>query len=156
MIRNKIIETKPNDSKSNELDPQIAKLLSKIPNEPSLEELKKWLIDNEVILDKSLFQTSSEINYSMILNIQFDFSTLVEDINGSEESDIFDIVGKKLFLKIKAALNRKIIINTPNLPSFKGYNDRPIACNGDCGSKFAKMINNCIYQRVEHFIKFVV
>ena len=87
----------------------------------------------------------------MIVYIQFDYDTLVEDINGDEESDIFSIVGKELFMKIKSLLTRKVAIKSPILPSFRGYNDRPIACNGDCGSKFAKMINNCIYQRVQSY-----
>ena len=82
------------------------------------------------------------------LYIQFDYGTFIEDINGNEESDIFKVVGKELFLKIKSLLTRKVAIKQSTLPSFKGYNNRPISCNGDCGSKFAKMINNCIYQRV--------
>lgn len=88
---------------------------------------------------------SGHVRYNYM---QFDYGTFDDDINGTEDSDIFDIVGKELFLKIKSAINRNVAIRNPSLPSFKGYNDRPISCNGDCGSKFAKMINKCIYQRV--------
>ena len=42
------METKSDESDSNALDPKIVALLSKIPNEPSVEKFKQWLIDNEV------------------------------------------------------------------------------------------------------------
>ena len=32
--------------------------------------------------------------------------------------------------------------------SLRKYTSRPISCNGDCGSQFAKLINNIIHPNV--------
>lgn len=49
MSRDQTMAEKSNDTNnSNYLDPKIIAVLSKIPEEPALDTLKQWLIDNQV------------------------------------------------------------------------------------------------------------
>ena len=44
--------------------------------------------------------------------------------------------------------NKKQINKIPYSLTLKAHKQRLIACNGDCGSKIAKIINDCIHLKV--------
>ena len=60
-----------------------------------------------------------------------------------------EVVGFEGLDKIASIINKsQNPMKQEPLPPFKGYDDRLITCNGDCGSKFSKVIDHCLHQRV--------
>ena len=80
----------------------------------------------------------------------------MDDVKGNKnESDILEAFGHALYDKIKCIVcgveskkNKQNDNIEDSMASLKGYNDRLIACNGDCGSSIAKFIDNCIHNKV--------
>ena len=89
-------------------------------------------------------------------NIQFDYKLIVMDVMGPlDESDLLDVVGPSGMNKIKQIIHgmargqvTQINPIESNRPSLKGYEYRLVACNGDCGSKFAKFVDKHLHQKV--------
>ena len=68
----------------------------------------------------------------------------------------FDVLGKTVHCKVLKVDVNKSLLNSDDdyiqndcpLATYSGYNDRLIACNGDCGSEFAFIIDHIIQHKV--------